>query len=185
MVQNGAILTYVGTWYAGGVFQTVNDLVSAISQDILIQGLAVRSSSVNQSFGQLIGSAGWGGGFSVTMQVQVENGLGYASTDDVISIIRGAVYQESGAYPTGDSIPYDQEPGQATTTTGQPTGTLSLSSPGQQGCIAGTSNDLTGNFSLGCWFSNLTTAGLSTVGVLVIIGIVGLILLSKGERALS
>lgn len=180
MVENGAILTYVGTWSAGGLFQTVNELVSAITTDLIARGIAVRNSSTDQSLGQLIGAAGWGGQFKVTLQLQVENGLGFGSVEDVISIVRGAVYQESGSFPTADSIPYDQEPGRATVSTGQPGSPLNVSPAG--GCIAGTSNDLTGSWSISCWFGNLTTSGLSTVGMMVLIAIVGLILLSKAER---
>lgn len=183
MIGNGAILTYKGTWTAGGLFQTVNDLVSAVTSDLLASGLAVRNSNINQSLGALIGSAGWGGTFGVTLQIQVENGLGFASPDDVISIIRNAVYQETGAFPTADSIPYDQEPGQTITATGEPSGSP-LGSP-SSGCIAGTNTDLSGSWSLSCWFSNLTTQGLSTVGMLVLVTIVGLILLSKAERTVS
>jgi hypothetical protein len=180
-VNNGDVLTYIGTWTANGVFQTVNDLVSSVTTDILAQGLAVRNSSVDQSLGALIGAAGWGGQFKITLQVQVENGLGFASPDDVISIIRGAVYQETGSFPTGDSIPYGGQ--QGNTPTGQPAGNPLAQSTG--GCIAGTGNDLSGSWSLSCWFGNLTTTGLSTVGTLVLIAIVGLILLSKAERTVS
>lgn len=184
MIANGAILTYVGQWTTTGLFQTVNDLLSKIGADLAAQGLPIRSSNVNQSLGQIVGAAGWGGSFSVTLQVQVENGLGFNSADDIISIIRGVVYQETNQFPASDSIPYDQEPGGVQTATGQP---ASASGPSQtqQGCIAGGSSDLTGSFSLGCWFSNLTTSGLSTVGMLVIVAIVGLILISKTERVFT
>ena len=183
MVQNQAVVTYIGTWTAGGLFQTINDLVSAVTTDLLAQGLAVRNSNVDQSLGNLIGSAGWGGTFNITLTLQVENGLGFNSVDDIISIVRGAVYQETGSMPTADSVPYDQEPGQNTTSTGQPGSPLATSPSG--GCIAGTHNDLSGTFSIGCWFSNLTTQGLSTVGMLVLVAIVGLILLSKTEKVVS
>lgn len=181
-VGNGAILTYTGTWTAGGIFQTVNDLVSSVTTDLLSQGVAVRNSNIDQSIGQIIGAAGWGGTFRVTLQLQVENGLGFNSPDDVISIVRGAVYQETGSYPTADSIPYDQEPGAATVMTGQPAGATGAA---QTGCIAGSSNDLSGSWSLSCWFSNLTTQGFSTVGMLVLVAIVGLILLSKAEKTVG
>lgn len=180
MIANGEILTYIGTWTAGGIFQTVNDLASAVYTDLGQQGLAVRNSSVDQSIGQIIGAAGWGGTFRVTLTLQVENGLGFNSIDDVISIVRGAVYQESGSFPSADSIPYSGQDGR--TPTGEP-------GPGggdkNKGCIAGTNDDLSGSFSLSCWFSNLTTQGLSTVGMLVLIAVVGLILLSKAERTVG
>lgn len=182
MLPNGTVVTYQGTWTAGGLFQTVNDLASAVYSDLVSQGLVVRNSSIDQSLGAIIGAAGWGGTFKVTLQLQVENGLGFGSPDDIISIIRGAVYQESGSFPSADSLPYKQLPGENTTPTGEPDTTPAGGGPGAKGCIAGTSNDLTGSWSVSCWFGNLTTSGLSTVGMLVLIAIVGLILLSKAER---
>lgn len=182
MIANGAVLTYVGQWTTTGVFQTVNDLISKVSADLAALSLPIRSSTINQSFGQVLGSGGWGGAFSITLQVQVENGLGFNSADDVISIIRGVVYQETGQFPASDSIPYDQEPGGIQTATGQPG---NIASGNEQGCIAGSNNDLSGSFSFACWIKNLTTSGLSTVGMLVIIAIVGLVLLSKTERVLT
>lgn len=178
-IANGDNLTYIGTWTAGGIFQTVNDLVSAVYTDLAAQGVAVRNSNVDQSLGQIIGAAGWGGTFKVTLSLQVENGLGFNSVDDVISIIRGAVYQESGSFPSADSIPYNNN-----VPTGEPNTNIPSSGIGT-GCIAGTGNDLTGSWSLSCWFGNLTTSGLSTVGMLVLIAIVGLILLSKAEHTVG
>lgn len=184
MVNNGDTLTYTGTWVTGAIAQTVNDLVSAVSSDLAAQGIAVRSSNVNQGLGNIFANLGVGGQFTITLTLQVENGLGFNSVEDVISIIRGAVYQESGQMPLADSIPYGGPAG--STPTGQPVPTTpAAGSPGGTGCIAGTSNDLTGSWSISCWFSNLTTQGLSTVGMLVLIAIVGLILLSKTEKVVA
>lgn len=182
MVQNGDILTYAGQWSTGGIFQTVSDLLQTVVKDLNNSGLAVRHSQVNQSVGQVIGAAGWGGNFAVQIDLQVENGLGYAQPDDVRSIVDGYVVQEGGTV-TGSSIPYVQSAsGGGPVPTGQPGADQTTK---QAGCIAGTSNDLTGSFSVGCWFSGLTSSGLSTVGLLAIIMIVGLILLSKAERTLT
>lgn len=184
MVPNGAVLTYVGTWQAGGFgggfWQTTNQLISAVTQDLLAQGIAVRTSSTDQSIGNIISGMG-GGQFNITMQVQVENGLGFNSSDDIVSIIRGAVYQETGQFPLSDSMPYDCSTGSCLAT-GQPVPTPTGQS---SGCIAGTSNDLTGNFSISCWFSNLTTKGFSSIGMIAILVVVGLILLAKTERVVS
>jgi len=184
MIGNGTILSYVGTWVTGPYVQTVNGLVSSVSSDLASVGLAVKNSNVDQSLGNIFANLGVGGQIKVSLTLQVENGLGYGSVDDVISIIRGFVYQESGQMPLADSIPYQQDAGGAQVATGQPDTTTPLGSS-SGGCIAGTSNDLSGSWSIGCWFGNLTTTGFSTVGVLVLIAIVGLILLSKAERTVG
>jgi hypothetical protein len=183
MVPNGANLTYVGTWVTNSFTQTTNALLSAVSTDLVGVGIAVRNSDANQSLGNIILNVGVGGQFKVTLSLQVENGLGYGSVDDIISIIRGFVYQESGQYPLSDSIPYTQDDSGNTVPTGQPD--TSRTPNKSEGCIAGSNNDLSGSFSVGCWFSNLTSSGLSTVGVLALIGIVGLILLSKAEHTVT
>src|SRR5205085_12309900 len=100
---------------------------------------------------------------SVTMQIEVESGYDYGSESDVASIINHAIYQQFGVLPAA-SIPRFQPPSGGSVGTGQPV----LPDPGKtgpqaSGCIAGSSNDLSGKFSLSCWFNNLTTKGLSTV----------------------
>ena len=181
MIEQGAILTYSSTWYAN-LWTSVNSLVAQIQKDLAGVGLAIRGAPQvnNPTLAVVGGIAGLGGNtFGVTFQVQVENGLGYNSQDDVASIVDGFVYQETGRIAVGTSIPYVQHPDGSTDQTGEPAPTQTTST---SDCIAGTSNDLTGNFSIACWFSNLTSKGFAAVGVLAILAVVGLILLAKAQK---
>ena len=175
MVQNGDSVTYFGNWITGGngVFQVANDLLVKVTADLNNAGLAVRDSHVNQGLSQFL----FTGNFSVQLELQVENGLGFAQPDDIRSVVDGAVVSEGGSVQSS-SIPYQQTVGGTPAPTGQPTPSP-IPTTQRTGCIAGTSNDLNGSFSLGCWFSNLTSSGLSTVGMLAIVFIVGLILLTQ------
>jgi hypothetical protein len=179
VVPAGATVKYVGTWRTGS-FQTADGVVAQVSTLLLSSGLSVRSQH---------SSAGWfanlpgfvKSSFDVTLQLEVDNGLGYGSQDDIISIVRSYVQQVTGFPPQSDSIPELTLPGDNTPTS---TGEKSQDS-GQQGCIAGTSNDLSGNFSLQCWFSNLTTKGLGTVGILAILAVVAVGLIVFAAPALA
>jgi hypothetical protein len=107
--------------------------------------------------------------FSVTLELQIDNGLGFNSENDVVQIVRHWVYDVTGAFPETDSIPYKQLPDSGAIPTGQPVPKPSVSS----GCIAGTSNDTSGSFSFSCWFGNLTTKGLTSVGFIALLVLLG------------
>jgi len=166
-IPDGSVLYYEGTWP-----QTVFSLPGSILEDVSTAlngaGLTVRSSNITS--GQL--SQIEGQPFGVRLTLQVENGLGFGSPDDAISLVRHAVYIETGKFPLSDTIPRVQVPGGTPTKTGQPGG-----APQGAGCIAGTSNDLSGSFSLGCWWDNLTSKGLSTIGLIFIGGILAVALI--------
>jgi hypothetical protein len=159
------------------LFKTADGIVNAVSADLQGSSLIVRSFSSNPSF--LANLPGVNvEDFPVTLNLQVDNGLGFNSLDDVISIIRHWVYQETGNYPNSDSIPYQQIPDTGTglpgapVATGQPGAPVGAGTP--SGCIAGTGNDTSGSFSLSCWFSNLTTKGLTSVGFLGLLFALGI-----------
>lgn len=131
MVPDQAVVTYQGTWQnydisaTTGVLQAV---ISALNKD----GLTVRNSSTNQGvLGGIEASLGFGT-TNVTLQLQVNNGQGFADPNDIISIVRHEVYVASGQFPLADSIPTVQTPGSsAPTATGQPPVTGAPPLPGQ------------------------------------------------------
>jgi hypothetical protein len=168
-VPNGAIVTYVGTWPPGTYLGFV-DYTSAVFADLTAAGLVILQNSGGPALALLTGTS-----FSITLEIQVENGLGFASGDDLIAIIRNAVYQESGNFPISDSMPYIQAPGAASTATGQP----GTSAPATPACG---DPSLTFASNPAAWFSCLTSKGLSTLG-LVAIGIaVGAVLLFTAQK---
>ena len=178
-VPNGVVVTYVGKWRVGltkGIIfsRSPDGVVSDVSQSLAAVGLPVRSVETNAGIVSTLG-----GDFTVTLHLQVENGFGFGSPDDIIAVIRHAVYDSLGHYPDSDTIPYVQTPvpGQVGAGVPMPTGqpAPSTAQPGE-GCIAGTSHDLTGVFSFGCWWTNLTQKGFATVGILSIIALAGLFL---------
>jgi hypothetical protein len=179
MIADQSIVTYSGTWKAPAGLDNgtvVNDVLNALVSD----GIVSRASPVisgASDFNPL------GGTFTVKLILQVENGLGFANPDDFISIIRHEVLQEVGEYPSSDSVPQVQVPGRTPVPTGQPG--ASAGTPPPSGCISGSSSDLTGSFSLSCWFSNLTGKGLSTVGILALIALAafGLIIFYGPSRS--
>jgi hypothetical protein len=177
VIPDGSIITYQGVW-PGGVLANITggnatDRVVAVGNALNDVGLAVRHSDYQPDFLGGIPDTG----LPISLSLQVENGLGFGQADDIITVIRHAVLQVFGDYPISDTIPLVQVPGGTQTPTGQPVSTPGQAgAPGTAGCIAGTSNDLAGTFSLGCWFSNLTTKGLSTVGLLAVFVVLGVAL---------
>lgn len=174
MISNGAILTYTGTWYAA-LFSSSADVVANVAAKMTGAGLLVRSNKITQSFGAVAGGIiGLGGNtFTVVLQIQVENGMGFNSPNDVISIIRHFVNDETGQFPSADAVPYVQAtPGGSPNPTGQPDTTKDTSG-GTPKCLAGDSHDTTGSFNISCWWGNLTSKGLSVVGVLALLIVAG------------
>ena len=166
-VPSGSIVTYNGHWPHTELlgFGSADKVISDVSNALIAQfQLYVLKSSNSGGF---IASA-TGTGFDVTLQLEVDNGLGYGSSDDIILAVRSAVESVLGDYPTSDSIPFIQVPGSSPKPTGQPGQTDNSS------CIAGSSSDVTGLFSISCWFKNLTTTGFASVGVLTILVVLGI-----------
>lgn len=176
MYPNGTILTYNGQWATWGLTSSPDSLVNAVSVDLATAGLPVRSYKVNQSFGQSVSEIGLRIAFGVTLQLQVENGLGFNDDNAVIALIRDSVHSVLGSFPTADSLPYKQLPADsAPSPTGQPDVARDTTKP--KGCISGTGKDTDNNFDFSCWFKNLTTQGLSTVGLLALVAVAGIGLL--------
>jgi len=117
-VPDGTILNYTGTWVAPFT-SSPTTVLQQVSGALSKSGLAVRGSSND--------SGTWtalvGGQFNVQMQIQVVTGMGgFASPDDVLSIVRHEVYAATGGMPLADSIPTMTRPSGGTTSTGQPAG---------------------------------------------------------------
>ena len=182
-VPNKSTVTYVFTVaptvfdaLASAGFQEASGIQRAVSSALAAMGFTVRTA---QNDSGILGITFWTNPITFTMQVEVDTGFDYGSPDDVASLLNHGVYQALGVMPSTFSIPrFTLPPGGGagsggTVDTGQPgPGTNNGAAP--SGCIAGTSNDLSGSFSLSCWFGNLTSKGLSTVGLLAIAVVVGI-----------
>lgn len=171
LIPNGTIVTYQGRWnsaYFSGPASVINAVIAALAGD----GLATRNFSTDAGLLADITH----GAYSVTLQLQVENGLGYGSENDIISIVAGRVQQISGDPPYSSSIPFIQAPGGAPLTTGQP---VSAGGGGSGSCSG--SLDSSGSWSFACWIANLTSNAMWAVG-LVGLGIVAAIFLINAPR---
>lgn len=177
MIPNGSNVTYTGTWSAPPG-EDNNSVVQGVVGSLQTSGLISRSAPKIDA-GWLSNINPLGGSFSVTLALQVQNGLGFGSVDDIISIIRHWVYDSTGEYPTADSISNYTNTSGSVVRTGQPDNTDKPAI----GCTSGSSSDTNGNFSISCWFKNLTNQGLSTVGLLAIVAIagIGLVLWASGK----
>jgi len=173
MIADQSNVTYVGTWRTAR-FAQASTSINNISAKLAGAGLPVRSFSTDAGFFANLPIGLERVPFSVTLHLQVENLTGFQSPDDIVSIIRHWVLDETGVYPDADSLPYVQQPGQPEIPTGEPAPPIARD---KTGCIAGTSTDLAGGFSLSCWFSNLTQKGLATTGFLALLIVAGLGLL--------
>jgi hypothetical protein len=127
MIADQAIITYQGTWTLGSPWsgpQGVASTINAIIAILTAAGLVSRTTpaTTGSTLTDLAQTADVGDKtFSVTLSLQVENGMGFSSSDDAVSIIRNAVYQTVGSFPLSDSVPYVQNPGDTSSqATGQP-----------------------------------------------------------------
>jgi hypothetical protein len=168
MIPNGAVITYTGTWVRE-TLRSADSTVGDVSPHLTEAGIALRGSPrVDAS---LFSSLPFSGGqFQVTFQAQVENGLGFDKPEDLLSIIDNIVFQETGNKVVSSSLPYTQVGGGAPTPTGQPGVDVSGGTPK---CLAGSSTDTSGSFNVSCWWTNLTSKGLSTVGLLALLIVAG------------
>lgn len=170
MIPNGAIVTYTGAWIretlssADGTF---NDVAPHLTE----AGLALRGSPTITA--SLLSSLPLSGGhFQVTFQAQVENGLGFDSPEALLAVIDNIVYQQTGNHPDTQSLPYTQANSNSPPA---PTGQPGVSpAGGTPKCLAGDSHDTTGSFNISCWWGNLTSKGLSTVGLLALVVVAGI-----------
>jgi hypothetical protein len=170
-IANGDRVTYYGTWPKLGL---LSDYFTKVLADLSANsGLAIRG----QSGGPGISAALLGENFSVQLDLVVQNGLGFSSTDDIVSIIRHYVFEESGNYPIIDSIPFVN--GKAT---GQPQGGVSAPSASGGGQFA--CGDPSWSFidAPAQWFQCLTQKGLSTLGLVFIGLLVGIAFIVFAEK---
>jgi hypothetical protein len=117
LVPDQSILNYVGTWPIPIAFSNPSsqDILNAVVAALENDGLEVRNSSATSGY---LAST-----FTATLQLQVNNGMGFADPNDVISVVRHEVFVATGSFPAADSIPTMQTPGAAgPVATGQPAG---------------------------------------------------------------
>jgi hypothetical protein len=140
MVPDQSVVTYQGTWQNTAT-QTANAVLQAVSAALTQDGFAVRNATLvplsgianalNLQQTSVLGLAEELT-FNVTLQLQVNNGQGFADPNDIISIVRHEVYVATGQFPSADSIPTVQTPGAtAPTPTGQPNVAGAPPPPGQ------------------------------------------------------
>lgn len=115
MVPDGSVVIYTGTWVPHGT-QGATEVIQKASGILAQEGLSVRSVS-SSAYRFLLNNT-----FNVRLQIQVQNGMGYGSPDDIGSIVDNAAYQVTGSMPlTKGSISSVQVPGSvASTPTGEP-----------------------------------------------------------------
>lgn len=123
VIRDQAIIKYQGKWSATPRIPApavINLVSAALSKD----GITVKDSSNDAGFFQsnsipFIGASEIP--FTVNLTLQVSNGMGFSSENDVISIVRHDVFASTGVFPTADSVPLIQNPNGIATSTGQPT----------------------------------------------------------------
>lgn len=121
-VANGAIVQYEGKWSATPKIGAV-ELMRLVSAALGKDALAVKDSSNDADFLQSTTIPFIGASltpFKVTLKLQVSNGLGYSSEDDIINVVRHEVFTITESYPVADSITSVQNPNQVAVPTGQP-----------------------------------------------------------------
>jgi len=118
IVPDQSVVNYQGTWQSDLITSSQNILL-AVTAALANDGFEVRNSQISTS-----GIAGYLGveeSYGVTLQLQVNNGMGFGDPNDIISIINHEVYVASGYMPLAGSIPTVQSPGAAgAVATGQP-----------------------------------------------------------------
>jgi hypothetical protein len=113
-VPDGSIVTYRGTWTS--VFNTgqgykqmgdpqslVDGVVAAINADGALAVLQ-QPQGLSSGWGAVEGALGVQKPFAVTLTVQVTNGQGFGSVNDLISIINHYVYAVSGLMPQSGAV---------------------------------------------------------------------------------
>lgn len=122
-VPNGSLVTYRGVWTSmfntGAGYKQKGDpqsLVDAVAAALGADGQLTVMQKPSGLTG-LAETVGFTGPFNVTLVLQVTNGMGFGSVNDVISIIRHYVYQVSGVFPQSDTITQVVAPQEPTTST--------------------------------------------------------------------
>jgi len=103
-VPAGATVTYQGPWVTTNT-QNANGILAGVINNLASAGLKVLGTSLNAGLlanVSLLHLAEPGQQFGVTLQLQV-TGSGFASANDVASIVDHQVYVASGVMPRGSS----------------------------------------------------------------------------------
>ena len=158
MVPNQSVVNYQGKWTPAsflGAQEVVSEVVQALSAD----GLTVRNVTQDSGFLQNTPGVPFSlNPFNVTLQIQVNNGMGFSDPNDIISIIRHEVYTVTGEMPLADSIPTVQMPASADVPAGQVVQTGQPSQP-----VATPSVDV------GSWLTNnLALVALGAAAVIIL-----------------
>jgi hypothetical protein len=115
-ILDQAIVQYEGVWTQVGTlvnYTAATDIANRVGQRLLSDGLSVKDLQVS-------GAGIFGGGpFNVSLKLQVTNGLGFASENDIILLVRHEVFTETNVFPSADTIPTVQNPNSSATDTGQ------------------------------------------------------------------
>lgn len=159
MVPDQAVVNYQGQWTAPFGMGS-EDLINQVTANLQKDGLLVRGESNTASAMQKMGTPLFSPEpFGVTLQLQVNNGLGYGDPNDIISIIRHEVYLVSGVMPNGDSIPSVKLPMSSASPAGD---TVSTGQPEQAVSTAAASSS-----DLGSWLAG--NLGLIALGAAVVL----------------
>lgn len=174
IVRNGAIIEYTGTWPSGGMFQDQTYTFNQVLATMTGRGFPVLRSS-GPGFFQLATT------FPVSLTLQNASGTDYGSENDVVSIIRNAVYLATGDFPTADSVPSVQNPSQPVALTGQP---AAVATDSGSGSIL---DSFSGAFSSSGSSVSNSLASLASNTQLVVIGagiglVVAVLLIAKSGR---
>lgn len=163
-IDQGSIVTYQGTWPIGTWFGFV-DYTSDVLNSLNAAGLAVQG----KTGGFNVTNAALGNPFQIGLTLQVQNGVGFESVNDILAVISSAVQQAEGNPPIAQSIPYVTQPGGSAQPTGQATSAASQGNSNAGGHQCG---DPTWSFfdDPTQYLSCLSQKGLSTLG-LVFIGL--------------
>jgi hypothetical protein len=114
-IPNGSIVTYQGTWTS--VFNTgagykqqgdpqsiVNGVVAAMNADGQLTVIQAPQGLSSSFTGAVSAALGLQHPFSVTLVLEVTNGLGFSDVNSIISIVQHFVYQISSLFPQASAI---------------------------------------------------------------------------------
>jgi hypothetical protein len=161
IIPNQSVVTWVGQ-VSGTAMKSVQDVVSAASAALQSDGLSVISTaglpfSIFDTDIQLTSAP------TVTLTLQVNNGMGYGQPSDIASVVNGEIFKASGFMPSG-AITVVQPPGGSATQTAAGAGMpcpsgQSLNAAGQ--CVPG--------MDWGAWLQqNAIWLGLGVVGLVLL-----------------
>jgi hypothetical protein len=108
IVPNGSIVTYTGQWITD-ISSTPDGILAEVVAAVNKDGLHVVSSSQS---GGLLGLV-FTGHFTATLQIQVNNGMGFGNPNDIAAIIDHEFYAATGEMPQGSSASVTALPGEA------------------------------------------------------------------------